>query len=107
MRSTRITGNENFELSPPYTGSTRYTSTTTYTERENYSPKPKFKSTPSHFLRLQLDNLKLKANFVNLYTTSRICCSSKVFNMCCATPAQPEIFSDISFYPTLIQPDIL
>ena len=54
--------------------------------------KTKLKKTPSHFPHH--DNLKLRTNFLNLYTTPtqqpiKICCSQKI--TCCVTPAQGVI----------------
>ena len=50
------------------------------------------------FSTLHLDNLKTNKNFLNLEITStwptRICCSSTIFNMRYATPAQPKIGTD-------------
>ena len=58
---------------------------------------------------LHFNNLKLKVNFLDLYITStkrtRICCSSAIFNMCYATPAQPKLSPTKLFNATLIQRD--
>ena len=58
---------------------------------------------------LHLNNLKSKANFLNLQITStqhtRICCSSAIFNMCYATPSQPKSLPTKLSNATLIQPD--
>ena len=58
---------------------------------------------------LHLNNLKSKANLLNLYITStkrtRMCCSSAIFNMCYATPAQPKSLPTKLFNATPIQTD--
>ena len=60
---------------------------------------------------LYLNNLKSKANSLNLYITltqrTRICCSSAIFNMCYGTPAQTKSLPTKLFSATFIQPDVL
>ena len=61
------------------------------------------------FSTLRLDNLKSKANFLNLYITPTqptiISCSSTIFNMYYATSTQPKIVTDKIFLLSLFQPD--
>ena len=58
------------------------------------------------FLRLHLDNLKLKANFLNLHKHQEFVDHQTYWVNMARYTAQPEIVNNISFCPALIQSDI-